>query len=475
VTDALPEDPPGTRHAGEPGSTRAVQIGSVAAAVVSFGLYSLIGLVRFQVGRSGNYDLGIFSQAAKAWSRGGPPASSIRGVPNLFADHVSPITAVFGLAWRIWPDPRALILVQALTLSVTVGLIAWAWLSWRTSWVVPVLLVGVVFAKGMISAAFFDVHETGLGAPLVAGLAIGLLRGERRLVWVSALALLLVKEDLGLTVMMAGGVWYLLERDRRTALGLALAGVAGIMASFTVVYLVSGQQSIYFGSLLGRSDNPLGLAAVTVGSGTRLTPVALFVLTAGVVGLRSPIALLALPTLGWRLVSSNPVYWQTYFHYDVILVPIAAIALLDVIRRSRGSHPRMLAVAGLGLAVAASMGIGKASTLPWGDRASYRLSPDLVAVTTITEQVPTGEVVAAQQELGPSLVRRLDVHMLSNASSVRTRWVVLTDTGTSLGAPQAEKQAWLAAQRARPDVTIHQEEGVVLVELPEVEDVQIPG
>src|SRR6185312_8686632 len=79
-----------------------------------------IGLVRYDTGRSGNYDLGIFAQAAQRWSQGRLPGSAIRGVDTLFADHFSPITIVFGAAWAVWSDPRALIITQALALAAAV-------------------------------------------------------------------------------------------------------------------------------------------------------------------------------------------------------------------------------------------------------------------------------------------------------------------------------------------------------------------
>jgi uncharacterized membrane protein len=440
--------------------------------VAATALYLAAGLVRFDVGQSGNYDLGIFSQAAQRWSEGRLPGSAIRGLDTLFADHFSPITAVFGVAWRIWPDPRALLAVQALALGaavLVVGAAAFRHLRW---WTAALLVTGVLLAKGIVSAALFDVHETGLGAPIMAGLCVGLLERRRRVVVGCALALLLVKEDLGLTVAVAGLLWWWLTGERRTGLLVAGAGVVGFVVAFTVILAVNPEHSTpYLQFLTGASGNAQGLAGTGGGGGNRWEPPLLFALTAGLVGLRSPIALLAVPTLAWRFVSSNESYWQTYFHYDVVLVPVAAVALIDIL--ARPPAPLRRTVVGLAvLAVAAWLGVGRLAWWPVLDPAAYRLSPRLAAAAEVAAELPAGDAVAVQQELGPLFVDRLDVRMLSVLPAGPVRWVVLTPDGTSIGASASAKQAWLGA--LPPDAEVSTHDGVVVVRLPRPETVRLP-
>jgi uncharacterized membrane protein len=433
--------------------------------------------VRYDTGRSGNYDLGIFAQAAQRWSQGRLPGSAIRGLGNLFADHFSPVTAVFGVAWALWSDPRSLILTQALALAVAVFVFAVACFRRLPPLVATVLVAAAALAKGGISAAVFDVHETGLGTPLMAGLCLGLLERRRRLTIACALALLLVKEDLGLTVAVAGLVWWRLAGERRSGLFLVAAGIAGAALAFAVVLWANPEHaSPYLQFLTGASGNAQGLPGTGVTGGHRWEPALLFAATAGVVGLGSPIAALALPTLVWRAVSSNEAYWQTYFHYDVLLVPIAAFALLDVLSRPRLRRAvGVRAVAVTAVAVAAGLGVVKASAWPLLDPSTYRPSHRLVAAAALGQLVPAGQAVAAQQELGPVLIARVDVRMLSPLPAGPVRWVVLTPDGSSLGAGQGAKQAWLAQQRARPDVEVTQRDDVLLVRLPVPELVRLPS
>jgi hypothetical protein len=465
----------------------------------AFALYLALGWVRFSTGHSGNYDLGIFAQAAQHWARGEWPGSGIRSLSSLFADHFSPVTILFGLGWLIWPDPRSLLVVQSAALALAVALAGAAaarHLPLRLA--VPVTAASAL-AKGLISAASFDVHETALGTPLVAGLAWGLLERRRRVVLGCAAASLLVKEDLGLTVLAAAAVWWCFTGDRRTALSLAALGLGGLVAANAVIsWVAPGHRSPYLQFLFGASGNPQGLHGAAVLEGSRWAPGLLFGLAAGAIGLRSPLALLALPTLAWRAASSNVSYWQTYFHYDALLVPIAALALTDVLRRPAGrpaeaplratgwSRGWWHAAGGVrargqlrgvlltgALVWSAWIGLAKvAAWQPW-DPHRYELSAPMRDATALGQLVPRGSAVVAQQDLGPAVLARVDVRMLTDTVPAWGRWVLLTSDGSQLGAPLAAKRHWLAVAAARPGVTIVRRGTCVLVGLPAQELVRL--
>jgi uncharacterized membrane protein len=450
---------------------------AVGVAAVSLAVSLALGWIRVSTGVAGNYDLGIFVQAAQRWATGRWPGSSIRGVDNLFADHFSPVTVLFGLGWRIWPDPRALLVVQALALAVAVGIVTAGAARRLPPW--PALGLGLAagLVKGTISAASFDVHETALGTPLMAGLCWGLLERRFWLVFGCGAALLGVKEDLGLTVAAAGAVWWWLFHERRQAAALVGLGLVGfVLANAVVIWVAPDHRSPYLPFLFGASGNPQGLAGAIVPGGVRLAPILLFALTAGIVGLGSPLVLMALPTLAWRAASSNTSYWQTYFHYDVILVPIAAFALLDVLSRVRLRARRravavVAVVAAVGVAWAAGMGIGKIATWrPW-DPGRYGPVATQRDAAQLALQVPRGAPMVVQQDLGPAVLARVDVRMLASTVPARGGWVLLTTNGNQLGAPLVAKRAWLERQHSRPGVQIMVRGEVILVRLPAVEEV----
>jgi len=457
-------------------------------------LYLALDWVRLATGRSGNYDLGIFAQAAQRWAAGRLPGSSIRSLDTLFADHFSPITVLFGVGWSCWPDPRSLLVVQSLALGLAVGLVGVVAARHLPTPVAVGVTAATALAKGLVSAASFDVHETALGAPLVAGLAWGLLERRRRLTLGCAAGLLAVKEDLGLTVAAAGALWWWLERQqgrgpqgRRTALALVGLGLAGlVLANLVVVWAAPDHRSPYLQFLLGAAGNPQGLTGAQVSGGTRWAPALLFALAAGVVALRSPLAVLALPTLAWRAASSNTSYWQTYFHYDAVLVPIAAIALVDVLSRpavvpavvsaggpAPGASRRRVEAGVVAVALGWSAWIGLAKVAAWQPWDVHRWTPTarMRDAAALGELVPRGGAVVAQQDLGPAVLARVDVRMLTDTVPAAGGWVLLTPDGDQLGAPQAAKRRWLDAVARRPGVEITRRGDCVLVRLPGAEPV----
>lgn len=446
--------------------------------------YCGISIWRYNVGLAGNYDLGIFSQAAKSWSSGGPPSSSIRGLDNLFADHFSPISAVFGLAWIVWADPRSLLLAQAIAVAAAMFVIVHAWLERLPARAAAPFLMMIGLSKGVICAVYFDAHEVGLGVVGVSLVCWGLLRRRLPWTWGGSIILVLTKEDLGMTVICAGVVWFIVTRNMKQSLGLVAAGAGAVISSFWIIRRVSeGVGSAYLSSVFN-AGSLLGAGSMETELAQRFAPVALFTLAAGIVGLRSPIAILALPTLAWRFLSSNPAYWQTYFHYDLVLVPIAALALLDTLERRRLNRPtasthrwfarrQLTVIAALALTIPAYGGLEKITSLPMPDVSALSLDDRLLAARTLAELIPEQEPIAVQQELGPPLVAKWDVHMLTSRRAASVRWVILTSPGQCLPSQEQAKTAWLEQARGS-GARLIRDGNVVLVELDDVSEVTLP-
>ena len=66
----------------------------------------------------------------------------------------------------------------------------------------------------------------------------------------------------------------------------------------------------------------------------------LLLLIGAVVAVRSPLALVALPTLAWRMLSPNHGYWGPGWHYSAVLMPVVFVALVDAIDRLRNDADR---------------------------------------------------------------------------------------------------------------------------------------
>jgi len=276
--------------------------------LVLFGWFLALELAHWNLGLATSYDLGIFSEIAQDYAHGQFPVPQLLGYPAL-ADHFSPINILWALPWLIWPDPRALLVLQAASLAL--GVVIMAMTARRELPGVPyagwvVVLIGALGGQ-MIPSVLFDVHEVSLGLPAMALLCTALLGRRPALLIAASLVLILVKEDIGLTVVVAGVLWWWIHPRRDTAAGILaiVIGFVGLVAaSATIGHFsatgTSPQAGFFSGPGIGQSWDGYLIAIVT----GRLAPLGLLIATAGLVGASSRFVVLAIPTLAWRIVSS---------------------------------------------------------------------------------------------------------------------------------------------------------------------------
>ena len=217
-------------------SRRPAWVLGAAAGLVATVSFAVLALGRWNAGNSADYDLGIFAQGADAWSRGHWPVSHIRNL-SVLGDHFSPLLATWGLVWRVWPTPPALLITQSVLLGAALGVIV-GYARRRAGWQVAVLIAVVgIFSRAVLTTAMFDVHEVAYAAIGLAVLCIALL--QHRFGWAVAAAvwLVLTKEDLGLTVFAAGFCWRWMYRGDgwRRPLILAGIGVVGVLVAMLVI------------------------------------------------------------------------------------------------------------------------------------------------------------------------------------------------------------------------------------------------
>jgi len=402
--------------------------GSGRLAVALFAAYAIVAVSRQLRVRTTGYDLGIFEQAVRGYAGGGAPVAPLKGPGfNLLGDHFHPILALLGPIYRLFPGPVTLLVAQAglLALSaVPVTRLAAKRFGTRGG-----LAIGAAYGLswGIQQAAGFDFHEICFAVPLLAFSLECLV--ERR--WGAAVAwaapLVLVKEDLPLTVAAIGG--YLVLRGQRR-LGLATIGGAVVAGLLIVKVLVPafGQGHAYAYTAGG---------ALLTGIPLKLSTVAAILLPTGFLAVRSPLILLALPTLAWRFWAANPHYWGVLFHYSAVLMPIVFVAMLDAPAALLDRQRRWLPAGALAFALLLS------PLLPLNalaGPATWR--PDRAAMTirAALRQVPDGATVAASNRLAPQLTARCEVYLFPAypGAGVRPDWVVVSDPPeTAMFTPEA--------------------------------------
>src|SRR5699024_271217 len=153
-----------------------------------------------------------------------------------------------------------------------------------------------------------------------------LLRGRVRAAVLWAAPLVFVKEDLGPTVALLGILIALRHRShRRESAALACWGAGWFVLSAGVILplLNTAGQDDYTDNL----GSPLEVRWPPV----KWLTVLMLLMAAGLSGGGSQRNWLMVPPLAWRFTGTVEFYWDWYWHYNAVLMPIALAALLDAL------------------------------------------------------------------------------------------------------------------------------------------------
>jgi hypothetical protein len=188
---------------------------------------------------------------------------------------------------------------------------------------------------------------------------------------------------------------------------------------------------------------------------------------AGFVGTASPWFALVAPTLAWRFAGSVEAYygWNSW-HYNAVLVPIAACSLLDVIDQwlaperataETGAEPgdEASASSNLGWHVAAwavacvpaaSLAL-TASSLPLWHLPELKEDPRMAAALGALDAVPEGVSVETDTTLLARLVPGREVYWVGTTGTLDTppEYVVIDARSYAWGDQQVDAESWGSA------------------------------
>jgi hypothetical protein len=461
----------------------------IACAVAA--LYISFSLAQWRTLSDPSWDLAIFTEAAQSYSRFEAPIVPIKGPGyNLLGDHFHPILMLLGPIFRFFPSAFTLLIVQDLLIAASVLPIAR--LAQRFLGRGGAVLVGLAYGlgwglQGAVAAQF---HEVCVAVPLLA--CAGAAFVERR--WGACMAwlapVILVKEDLGLTVFVAGLAlaWRRRGEDRSGMLASLAYALFGIVAFVVTVKLFlpamnpAGTWAYSLdGSATGAGTAMAGATAarevpslwqILAVPSVKIVTLAVLLAGAGVVGARSPWFALVLPTLAWRFAGSVDAYYQwSSWHYNAVLVPIAACALLDVIAGwlAPADAPAGLATAGetdadcanpapassgrrraLAWAAACVPAISLALTatsLPLWKLPTLTDSPRLDAAQGAIDAVPAGASVETDTTLLARLVPGRDVYWVGTTVGMDAppEYVVVDRQSYAWGGAEVDAESWASA------------------------------
>ncbi|GAA4078314.1 DUF2079 domain-containing protein [Streptomyces shaanxiensis] len=401
----------------------------VGYAVVSVGRYRHLG--------QRSWDLGIFEQVIRSYAHLQAPVADLKAPGfNILGDHFSPVTALLAPLYRLFPSPVTLLLAQAALFALSAVPVTRA--AGRLLGRPRGLAIGIAYGLswGLQQAVDFDFHEICFAVPLIAFSLEALLarRWHAALLW--ALPLVLVKEDLGMTLAVLALVVALKARKSspraaRYAIGVAVLGVVAVAVTLLLVIPSFNTAGTYdYWNKVSESGDGGGPFD---GLDTKLRTLGwLLIPTTGLLALRSPILLIALPTLGWRFVSSYSEYWGTDWHYNAVLMPVVALALVDALDSARHStrawlrsyaHHLPAAVAAASLALTTSLPLSALT-----ESEIYRKPARVSAVERLLAEVPDGASVEANIAPISRLTSRCRVFWITNTRGINPDFIALDNS-----------------------------------------------
>ena len=492
-------------------SRSGVKVGAltVAAAFV-YCLDSLNLLRRFL---ASTFDLVIFDQGIRGYAHLAAPVSVARGVSDgqgahflLLADHWSPVLALLAPLYWIHDRPATLLVAQGVLFALAIPPL-WAYTR-RQLGPGAAYFVSVAYALSLpvMEAVIFDFHEVAFVPVLTAVMVERFDVGKRWQGVLAAMALLLVKEDMGLLVAGFGG-YLLLTRRRWTGLGFVVGGVAATWAAtHLLIPAFGGSASFYwaygqFGSTLGGAllnvlTHPLHALHVFVTPAVKARTMIGLLAMFGFLPLASPMVVAVLPLLAERMLASGyPLWWQAKFQYDAFLVMLLACAAVDGAARLQArldkrhwsgwldtlltypwSRPRWLRNGGvawracvLWAAAVCAAGLVYFPSSPLGNLLHpkyYTVNTRIRAAAAAVAHVPSGVEVEAVNNVGPRLSAR-DTVLLLDGTPRWAPWVVADTIGLDFPFCSPRDQAQLVAYLLRNGYTqVFADDGYVVLRRP---------
>jgi uncharacterized membrane protein len=486
-----------------------VRVGALTAAAAL--IYCLDSLILFRRFLASTFDLVIFDQGIRGYAHFHAPVSIARGVSDgigahfmLLADHWSPALALLAPLYWIHDDPTTLLVTQGVLFALAIPPL-WAYTR-RQLGPGAAYFVCVAYALSLpvMEAVIFDFHEVAFVPVLTAVMVERFDAGKRWAGVLAAVALLLVKEDMGLLV--AGFGCYLLLKRRRpdTWIGLAFV-VGGVAATWIATQVLipafGGSATFYFaysqfGPTLGSAvanvlTHPLHALHVFVTPWVKARTMIGLLAAFGFLPLASPMVVAALPLLAERMLASGyPLWWQAKFQYDAFVVMILCCAAVDGAARLQrhwppawdrwliypwarpawlrrdGSawHPATLWAAGI---FAAALVYVPSS--PFGSLLHpgfYGVNARMRAAAAAVAHVPSGVEVEASNNLGPRLSGR-DTVLLLDGTPRWAPWVVGDTLGLDFPFCSPRQQAQeLAYLQAHGYTLVFADDGYVVLHRP---------
>jgi uncharacterized membrane protein len=497
----LPGAATGQRDAGRTGPVAGARTSmdpvTWVIALAAFMAYDTLAVFKYLRLDPGSWDLGIFTEYVKQLAGLHAPVVAIRGAGfNLLGDHFQPIVGLLAPFFRVFPTPETLLVAQALLTAASVIPVCRAAQELLGIWASRGIGLAYAFSWGLQQMVTFDFHEIAFAVPLLAFSLSALVRRRLRAAVAWALPLVFVKEDQGFTVaaiglVIAGYGLAALRAGRpgapvpvlrwnggaqqepaawiRGGVLLAVWGLAWSVLAIAIIvpHFNPGHHYPYWsdGGVVGPGGHPSVTALahqLTQGAHEKLWTTYLILLPVAFLALRSPVALIAVPSLALRFVSTNDYFWGTAWHYNATVMPIVFLAAVDAMAAFRAGSARRTgparrrappwlpapgeAVARYGAVVMVVIAGWLAFRFPlgtlWSAR-TYEITPHVRAEDAAMARVPDGVTVEATLTMLAPLAARDDTYWIGATPNPAPAYVVFDADNSGWNPPPANALAFV--------------------------------
>lgn len=515
-------------------------IDRVNAAILAFAvfcMYSVYSHYQWKHFITPSWDLGIFSQLAQEYSNFHfPPIVTIKGPGfNLWGDHFHPILILLGPIYKIFPSPATLLYTQDFLVALSVFMLVRFAQRVIGTWMALIMGVAYALSFGVQQAVSVQFHEVAFALPFLM-MSLGHMVLSRlgqdttshltkAVLW--SIPVAFVKEDMGMTVLMIGAVvlwlsqWLGTSRDilfprigveapswknrfsslltslknhRVAALALATILFGGVVSILAIEVILPAFNTGGVFDYADKMDIPAALADPLQSLGLmfypwqKTTTLLMLLLTGVIAWLFSPLALIALPTIAWRFLSPQEGYWEPTWHYNLVLMPIIFMALLDTLAKIRVTSE---APTHIGAKRAKKMGTD--FLLLYRNHA-HRLMPILALVVAlamlptqplhdftkdsfatskesstdklkqqVVDYIPENVTVASDLSVLTYLVPHREVYWIGHEGEPAPDYVVIDQKGSAWGGNSPNSPAQYAANRYQKKYTVEKQIGTIAI------------
>jgi uncharacterized membrane protein len=417
--------------------------GAVVVYAIVFGMLSV---ARYDTFHATTFDLGIMAQVTWNTAQGRWFETSIDRATNAeligsyLGNHVRPILLLLAPAYRLWPDPRLLLILQGVALGGAAFPLFWIVRRQIADSGVALLIACCYLAYPALGFLnLVDFHPVAFSIPCIF-VAYWALQGERPgLFWVAVLLALSTKEEMVVPVAAWGLVNVLGRKRWRLGLGLMiLAGAWTALCFGLIIPSFNAGQPYRFWQLWAASAPAYqGGTAQSVGRASFAT-VALFLihlfLPLGFLPFFGPASLaVALPSLGYLLLGERPAFHSIGYQYPAVLIPWFFLAVTEGLRRVRriARWPGGARLYRLGLAFLLFGTIGVNVLLNpislYTRHGDFRPDPYHTQIEEALAQIPPDSGVATVNRFGPQLANRRVLVALEYPAPLRLDHVRMVD------------------------------------------------